>query len=111
MKNIPLSFAAAALLAAILVFARAAEPPAAPPPQDRTAAGTDEKEVARAIADLPPDREQLGRLLKTHKAARAALKASKRNAMRALAEDYADRTTALSAAQEAEKRDMIGRMR
>ncbi|MDP3543196.1 MAG: hypothetical protein Q8T11_12080 [Elusimicrobiota bacterium] len=111
MKNIPLTVVAAALLAGTLVFAGAAEPPAAPPPQDRTESGTDEKEVARAIAELPPDKEQLSRLLKTHRAARAALKDAERGALRALEADYADRAAALRKAQEAEKRAMIARMR
>lgn len=109
MKTIPL--AVIAFIASSLAFAHAAEPPSAPPPQDRTAAGTDTKEVARAIADLPPDKAQLGRLLKTHKEARAALKAAEKAALRALAADYAGREAALRAAQEAEKRDMISRMR
>lgn len=111
MKNIPLTFVAAALLAATVAFTRAAEPPAAPPPQDRTETGTDEKEVARAIAELPPDKDQLRRLVKTHKAARAALKAAERGALRALEADYAERETALRAAQAAEQRDMVARMR
>lgn len=111
MKTIPLAFAVVAFMASSLAFARAAEPPAAPPPQDRTEAGTDKKEVARAIADLPPDKAQLGRLLKSHKEARAALKAAEKAAFRALAADYDDREAALRAAQEAEKRDMISRMR
>lgn len=108
--TIPLTIVAASLLTACLAYAQIKEPPLAPPPQDRTQAGTDEKEVARAISALQPNREQYDALLKGHKEARVALKLKAKEALRALAADYDARTEKLKADQAAEKQAMLGKM-
>lgn len=99
---------AAVLLTAGVAFAQV---PAPPPPQDRTEAGSDAKEVARAIAALKPTSEQYEALLKSHKEARNALKLREKAAARALYADFDAQAAKLKADQAAEKQDMIARMR
>jgi len=111
MNKIPLTVVAAALLTASLAFAQVADPPMAPPPQDRTEAGTDEQEVARAIAALKPTREQYEVMLKGHKEARQALKLKEKAAARALYADFDAQTEKLKADQAAEKQAMLERMK
>lgn len=107
MTKIPMTVVAAALLTAGIALAKVG----APPPQDRTAVETDKKEVARAISALKPNGEQLDDLLDAQKAARAALKAKEKAAIRAIVVDYAAQSQALVKTQAAEKRAMLDKMR
>lgn len=107
MMKIPMTVVAAALLTTGIALAQVT----VPPPQDRTAAETDKKEVARAISALKPNGEQLDGLLDAQKAARAGLKAKEKSALRALVADYAAQTQALMKAQAAEKQAMLDQMR
>lgn len=99
---------AAILLTTGVVFAQV---PEAPPPQDRTEAGSDAKEVARAISAMRPKQEQYEAMIKNHKEARNALKLREKAAARALYADFDAQTAKLKSEHAAEKQAMISRMR
>lgn len=99
---------AAILLTAGVAFAQV---PEAPPPQDRTEAGSDEKEVARAISALKPSKDQYEAMLKSHKESRNALKLREKAAARALYADFDAQAAKLKAEQAAEKQAMLARMK